>query len=732
VNGQLIITLSGRTIVLRALRTLPDEAHSIDIQYALINQCIAMEDEKHMEMAGRILTGIIYKTVFGDFYKKPKFFDYYNSMVEKGHWNELPYSKEEFDFVDKIIQHNKDFTYNYITLNQITKKYAINNKETGIFFETPQIVFMGIALASMQNQPKDRRMQDVEKAYTYLSDLKMNLPTPSMNALRTSFDRYASCCVIRGGDTADSIHVATSAAYDMTTDQAGIGGALFTRSAGEGVKGNKIVHQGKLPYYRHFSTAVKANKQHSRGGSATMYYTVLDPEIETLLKLKDIRTPDEKRIQFMDYGVCIPPLLIEKVKKNDVWMLVSYKDARELWDSLYTGDEQQFNNLYDQVAADASIPKTFINARSLAIEYMTQRYETGRKYFWNPIEANRHTPFKDPIYLSNLCAEINLPTQEYIDNYDLYKRDGTESQGEIALCFLACIVAGRVSPDEYEDVAYYTLLIVDNTIDLMGYRWQTLAQKVKARRSVGIGYTNIAYLLASNKLKYSSVEGKQLIHRHAEMHSYFLHKASLRLGKEKGNAEWMHKTKYPEGWLPIDTYNRNVDNIAQFTLEYDWESLRQEIIENGGIRNSVLEATPPAETSSQSSYTTNGPYPIRSLVVKKKSGDVINTFVAPGADDPEIAPYYELAWNIPTIDMIQCYAIMQKFHGQGISADEYVDYTKRGRLTTKELLTELAAYIHYGLKSCYYINSKTNDITNDDGTDVEEDDDSCSGGGCKI
>ena len=96
------------------------------------------------------------------------------------------------------------------------------------------------------------------------------------------------------------------------------------------------------------------------------------------------------------------------------------------------------------------------------------------------------------------------------------------------------------------------------------------------------------------------------MHRHAEMHSYWLHEASLRLAKEKGLAPWMHKTKYPDGWLPIDTYNRNVDKITSQKLMYDWEDLRRRIVEFGGIRNSVLEAHMPCESSSMASNSTNG------------------------------------------------------------------------------------------------------------------------------
>src|SRR5699024_4462536 len=163
-------------------------------------------------------------------------------------------------------------------------------------------------------------------------------------------------------------------------------------------------------------------------------------------------------------------------------------------------------------------------------------------------------------------------------------------EGEIGLCSLASLVVGRIAEEEYEEIAYYTALMIDNVMEIMEYPFKSLEVTAKARRSIGVGITNLAHDMAMHKLSYASREGKNYIHFIAERHSYYLHKASLRLAKEEGNAPWIDKTKYPGGWLPIDTYNKNVDSVHDAELRYDWEALRQAIIEQGGIRHSVLEA----------------------------------------------------------------------------------------------------------------------------------------------
>ena len=280
-----------------------------------------------------------------------------------------------------------------------------------------------------------------------------------------------------------------------------------------------------------------------------------------------------------------------------------------------------------------------------------------------------------------------------------------EKTGEIALCSLAA-VAANVPDKDYEQVAYYTLLSIDNVIDIMDYPFPHLKTTAQARRSVGVGITNLAFDMATRGLTYTSLEGKQHIHRLAERHSYWLHKASLRLAKERGNAPWIAKTKYVDGWLPIDTANKEIDKVVQQPLMYDWEALRAEIKEQGGIRNSVLEAMMPCESSSIGSYHTNGIYGIRDLKVIKTSGTNKNLFLAPEMETLKGA--YQLAWDIPTKDMIEVYAIIQKFTGQAISADLYIKYDSNNRqVGTKQMLQDFLLMRKLGMKSRYYINSRT-------------------------
>lgn len=690
------------SIVFDTMKKLTDKCTTAQIQEALIDSCAEKSTPEHLAMASRLFVGSLYKTAHGGFEVRPHLLDFYTDMVRNDVWERMNYSSTELIVLNDFIDHDKDVRYAYSTVKQIASKYA--RKLDGRVCETPQFTFMGIALRVMQTQPEERRMEDVKKLYTYLSDLKINAPTPFLSGLRTKFKGYASCAVMKANDTAESLGILVDNAYTLTIASAGIGSTMQCRSIKDPVRNGDITHTGKLPYYRYLEGAVKSTKQSTRGGSSTMHYLALDPEIEDLLRLKHPTTIVDKQIRGLDYSIGVNRYFAEKAARGEEWMLCSFYFAPEVHEAMH-GSYSEFKKAYDAYERSGK-PKKLVDAQDLLLLLMKQRQDTGRIYVHWLDEMNTHTPFKDKIYSSNLCKEIHLPTSGFTKKSERDSLTLSEEFGEIALCFLSSIVAGRVSPDEYEDVAYYTALMIDNVIDIMEYPFANLELTAKARRSIGIGVTNLAHYMAVNKMSYSSLEGKNFMHRHAEMHSYFVHKASLRLAKEKGVCEWIDKTKYPEGWLPIDTYNRNVDGVHTETLHYDWESMRQEIIEVGGIRNSVLEASPPCESSSLASETTNCLYPIRDLYVTKKSGTTKVIFGAPDADT--LSEYYELAWDVPSKDLIDMYAIFQKFHGQGISSDLYTDFSKYPdeKIPSSVLLFIFFYSTKMGLKAWYYQNSK--------------------------
>ncbi|HET7268779.1 MAG TPA: ribonucleoside-diphosphate reductase subunit alpha [Oleiagrimonas sp.] len=741
------------SVVLETVSGLSGTASSRDLQQQLIKTCLDLDTWSTNRMAGRLYATLIRKDVYG--HERPTVQALHDKLVRLGYMERLDYSDAEYAQAESFIDHERDFTYAHYQIHTHLTKYAIADRVKGVRFETPQFIYMRMAMALAVDQPRARRMHDLERFYEHLSCNRINAPTPNHVNLGTPLRGYASCCLYTTGDNARSIAVGNHIANTMTYMSAGIGSHMQTRSLNDPVRGGVIRHQGKLPYYRALVAEVKSNLQNGRGGACTTYFSIFDPEVDTLLRLKNPMSTADKKIRGMDYSWGGNRFFARKVARNEDVFLFNCFTAPELQDALYSGDEDRFAELYARHEADDHFEKHYVNARELLITATNEWNETGRIYEHNIAEMNRHTPFKDAILSSNLCSEIALPTRSYNHILELYAEgdvsfvefedeagtthrieggdavatargevhpidlvDGDVIEGihavritqrsspEVATCNLAGICVDNIDDDaQYAEVAYYALLMIDKCIHLAHYELPQVGATSRKRLNAGVGMLGLAHLMAKNHVRYTETTGKQFIHEVAERHYYHLLRASLALGKELGNAPWMHKTRWPDGWLPTDTANRHVDTIAPFANRYDWEALRNDIVANGGIRNSVLVAHMPTETSANASGTTNGLYPVRDLTLIKTDNQRVNYWAAPDGDT--LGQWYELAWDVPAKDLTELYAIVQKWTDQGISADFYRRVIGDASITSTEMIENYLYRVKLGLKSKYYMNQKT-------------------------
>lgn len=691
------------SVVLSTVATLPSECSSVMLQERLIKTCLDNDTWSYNRMAGRLYAAMIHKKLYDDQFPTVK--QLHDKLFDLGLMVRLDYTDEEYEHANNIINHKLDFKAAYYELHQTRTKYSLQNRVTGEEYESQQFIYMRMAMALAETQPRHRRMKDVEKFYEHLSEKRINAPTPNYVNLGTPLRGYSSCCLYTTKDTAKSLAIGDHIAYTMTYMSAGIGAHHDTRSLDNPVRGGVIKHQGKLNYYRSLVGAIKANMQNGRGGACTTHFTIFDPEVETLLRLKNPMSTDDKKIRGLDYSWGYNKFFARKVAKNEEIYLFNSYAAPDLYAALYSDDEQKFIELYEKYENDENFKKTYVNARQLLIDASNEWFETGRMYEHNIYEMNHHTPINETIYSSNLCQEIALVTKPYENMVDLYSTED-HGRGEIATCNLGGIVVPNVQSDvQYEEVAYYTLLMIDKCIHMSHYELPHVGLTAKSRLNAGVGIIGLAHAMAKAHKKYDTQEGKDYIHEIAERHYYYLTKASLLLGKELGNAPWISKTKWPTGWLPIDTYNKNVDSVVTVGNKYDWESLRAAIIENGGIRNTVLCAHMPSESSSVASGTTNGLYPIRELTLIKTDNNRVHYWAAPEGE--RLEKWYQSAWDISSKDLTDMYAIVQKWTDQGISADFYRRLIGSDSVTSTEMIKDYLYRVKMGLKTKYYMDQKT-------------------------
>lgn len=924
-------------VVLHTVSSLPESCTSKDLQEQLIQYCLGKNTWEYNLMAGRLYAALLIRLIHkSDTYPTVK--NVQDRLVKAGLMRKLDYSEEEYAEIEKIIDHNYNLKYPHYALHQNRKKYALQNKTTGTEYETSQFTYMRMAMAAAEFEPKEIRLKEVKEYYLEFAQHKINIPTPYYVNLGTKLSGFASCCVYTTKDTAQSLAAADHIAYMMTVMSAGIGYHLKSRSMGDPVRGGAIEHQGKVPYARAYVGALGANLQNGRGGAGTLYYNAYDPEVETIAKLKNPITPLTRQVRGSDYSFGSNRLVVKQAAKNGDIALFSYYHAPELYEAIYSGDQDYFEELYEKFLA-SNLPRKMISARKVVLNALTEAFETGRHYEHFTDHLNAHTPFKDKIYSGNLCVtgdtkikycdengvdyvntikdfaeqfdetkryyalsydvttkkttysliedagvtantdalyhiidnlgnvikctpdhkvyttnrgfvsaksivngdslvseqngvlvathvqtikidlveeqvydikvrgtecffangilvhncvEIALPTAGFNSVEDLYKPyddslnfiefktedkvthklysfDKVECQRgivdakdlrledtyngkvitkviqrssapEIAVCNIGGVIVPNIANDEeYAKSTYRILKLISYGIHNSEYVFKNLEDSAKSRMSAGVGIVGLAHLMAKKGQKYNTQEGKNYIHEVAETHAWHLYNAALRIGQEQGNAPWMHKTKWPEGWTPLETYNKNVDQLVTVGNKRDWEGLKQRIIANGGIGFSVCISHMPAESSSISGATTNGIYPIRDFYLNKTNETLSISYVVP--DSTKLKDKYQIAWDIAPKDLIDCYAIIQKWTDQAISADLYRKLQGDEKVSSTEMLQGYFQRYKFGLKQRYYQNSLTAKGINMNSSEAaavagvhepEPEEVGCGSGGCSL
>ncbi|MDO5639911.1 MAG: class 1a ribonucleoside-diphosphate reductase subunit alpha [Neisseria sp.] len=702
-----------------------DDIHETIIKAAA--DLISQETPDYQYLAARLAIFHLRKIAYGQF-EPPHLFEHVSKLTESGKYDRhilADYSRKEFDELNTYLDHERDMTFSYAAVKQLEGKYLVQNRVTREIYETPQFLYMLVAMCLFAKYPKETRLAYVKKFYDATSQFKISLPTPIMSGVRTPTRQFSSCVLIECDDSLDSINATTSAIVKYVSQRAGIGiNAGRIRGLGSEIRGGEAQHTGCIPFFKMFQAAVKSCSQGGvRGGAATLFYPLWHIEVESLLVLKNNRGVEENRVRHLDYGVQINRLLYTRLIKGGDIALFSPHEVPGLYDAFFA-DQDEFERLYTQYEQDPDIRKRFVPATELFSLLMQERAGTGRIYIQNVDHCNTHSPFDPrvaPVRQSNLCLEIALPTKPLNDIND--------ENGEIALCTLSAFNLGALeSLDELESLSDLAVRALDALLDYQDYPIKAAQIATMNRRTLGIGVINYAYYLAKNGVRYSDDSAIGLTHRTFEAMQYYLLKASVNLAKEYGACPLFNETTYAQGKLPIDTYKKDLDSICKEPLHLDWESLRADIVKHG-LRNSTLTALMPSETSSQIANATNGIEPPRGLVSVKASKDGILKQVVPEFE--RLKGQYELLWQMPGTDgYLKLVGVMQKFVDQAISANTSYDPQRfeGGRVPMKQMLKDLLTAYKFGVKTLYYHNTRDGA----DDTQVDLQDDGCVGGACKI
>ena len=688
-----------------------------EIQEILIKSAsdlIDLDHPNYQYVAARLLLFSIRKHLYGKMRELPHLEDHiYDCVFKKVYDHSIfdKYSKEEIDKINSFIDHDRDFLFTYAGLRQVVDKYLVQDRSNDKIFETPQFMYIMIAVTIFSEYPKETRLEYIRNYYNAISRHRINIPTPIMAGVRTPLRQFASCVLVDIDDTLDSIFSSDMAIGRYVSQRAGIGiNAGRIRGINSKIRGGEVQHTGVIPFLKKFESTVRCCTQNGiRGGSATVFFPIWHQEIEDIIVLKNNKGSEDNRVRKLDYAIQLSKLFYERFIKNEEITLFSPHDVPGLYDCFGT---PEFDDLYTNYESDNSIPKRRINAQELILDLLKERAETGRIYIMNIDHCNDHGSYKDKVSMSNLCMEITEPTTpiQHIDD------DGPE---EIATCILSAINVGKVKSDEeLESLCDLAVRSLDELIDYQTYPVKAAENFTKRRRSLGIGFIGLAHYLAKLGFNYDSQEAWDAVHGLSESFQYYLLKSSNKLAQEKGYCESFGRTKYSDGILPIDTYKEDVDEISNCQYQHDWEELRKNILKYG-LRHSTLSAQMPSESSSVVSNATNGIEPPRGYLSIKKSKKGPLKQIVPQYS--KLKNNYTLLWDMKSNNgYLNIVSMMQKFFDQAISVNwSYNPQNyENNEVPVSVIAQDMLKSYRYGHKTAYYQN--TYDIKTDEYVEDKE------------
>ena len=640
-------------------------------------------------------------------------------MCDKGLYGDYiltHYSRKEIDEAEGFIVKDRDTLFTYSGLDLLLKRYVIHD-HNHVPLETPQEMFMGIALHLCMNEKIDR-MKWVKRTYDMLSRLEVTMATPTMSNARKPYHQLSSCFIDMVPDSLDGIY----RSLDNFAKVSKLGGGMGmyfgkVRATGSAIRGFKGAAGGVIRWIRLVNdTAVAVDQLGMRQGAVAVYLDVWHKDLPEFLQLRTNNGDDRMKAHDVFPAVCYPDLFWKLADENidAPWYLMCPHEILAVKGySLEDYYGEEWEKRYYDCVNDSHISKRTVSVKDIVRLVLRSAVETGTPFAFNRDTVNRMNPngHAGMIYCSNLCTEIaqNMAPIEYVStNISVENGDTvlltTTRPGDFVVCNLASLSLGNLplEDDEYMQRTIETAVrALDNVIDLNFYPLEYAKLTNHKYRSIGLGVSGYHHMLAKRNIKWESEEHLKFVNEVFERINFAAIKADNALAIERG----AYKLFDGSDWQNGDYFKKR-----GYTSE-KWKDLQRSVCENG-MRNAYLLAVAPTSSTSVLSGTTAGIDPVmKRFYLEEKKGSML----------PRVAPelsintwwYYKPAHTIDQTWSIKAAGVRQRHIDQAQSMNLYIT----NEFTMRQVLNLYIEAWKAGVKTIYYVRSKSLEV---------EDCDSCS------
>lgn len=640
------LQIQGSGLVMKIMDQLHDDIRTSKIDELMAEQCASMGTTHYdyTKLAGYISVSNHHKQTKRTLlecvqilYKRKGYLseDYYRIVNQ--------YASE----LEHMLVYDRNYLIDYFGYKTLERAYLMRQD---VVIENIQHLWMRVAI-----QIHGDHLEKVKETYDGLSKKLFIHATPTLYNSGTMRPQLSSCYLLgMEDDSIDGIFNTLRDCASISKWAGGIGLHIHNvRAKGTPIVGTNGVSNGLVPMLRVFNNCARYVDQGGgkRNGSFAMYLEPWHGDIMDYLDLRKNHGDEEMRARDLFYALWIPDLFMHKIEKDEEWYLMCPHLCPGL-DNVYG---ETFKTLYEQYVSEGRFTKK-LPARELWFKILDSQMETGTPYMLYKDACNQKSNQKNigTIKSSNLCCEI----MEYSDKNEtavcnlasislsaFVKKPKLKLKGTIRVytkenckwCELlknfldakhilyevvqevneAFQLEHKTYPQlfiddkkiggfmdtlqyfkssfDYDGLHKITKLVTENLnriIDLNFYPTEKTKYSNHKHRPIGIGVQGLADTFAMMDLAFDSVEAKEINKLMFETMYHAAMERSMELAKERGSPYVSFSgSPLSQGLFQFDLWG------VEPSKRYDWESLRQNIIQHGTLNSLCLAPMPTASTS---------------------------------------------------------------------------------------------------------------------------------------
>lgn len=616
------------------------------------------------------------------------------------------YTKEEIDEFETFLAPERNDLFTYSGLELLLNRYVIHTGQ-GVALESPQEMFLGIAMHLAMKEQKDRALW-VKRFYDMLSKLQVTMATPTLSNARKPYHQLSSCFIDIVPDSLNGIYRSIDNFAKVSKFGGGMGMYFGkVRASGSAIRGFEGAAGGVIRWIRLANdTAVAVDQLGVRQGAVAVYLDVWHRDLPEFLNLRTNNGDDRMKAHDVFPAVCYPDYFWEQARDNiegDWYLMCPHEILTVKGYALEDCYGEAWKEKYLDCVQDDQIKKRVVPIKDIIRLIIKSAVETGTPFTFNRDHVNRMNPngHKGMIYCSNLCTEIaqNMSGIEEVEERVETVNGETvvvtvTKPGEFVVCNLASLSLGHLNVEDGEEIADITKCAVralDNVIDLNFFPVPYAKINNEKYRPIGLGVSGYHHMLAKQGISWESEQHLQFVGDVFSKIHYAAIEASSEIAKEKGSYTYFEGSDWQTGKY-FDKRHLKTEK---------WNQLREKVKQQG-LRNAYLLAIAPTSSTSIIAGTSAGLDPImnRYFLEEKKNG--LMPRVAPELS-METFWYYKNAHYIDQKWSVRACGVRQRHIDQAQSMNLYItnEYTFRKVLDLYILAWE------EGVKTIYYIRSKS-------------------------